>query len=412
MGVCNSSPYEFFYPISSPQTEALDSHYCSDLINSIEKLLSNKNETVKEGAPVVHMSTLAMFNIRRCIKASVDRSSFQAASKQIVEGVDFLVSNLERISAQFKYAVCYSCLRLIALKITVLHDSEYPVGDVEAEKFKSTLLDWLPKIRRLEEALRRRTDSMIEQGDRVPTPGSLNALTLEVKKLNLLVVSFPNPKEGSNNLWAGVQVLGGLVDIALVRSSGIKEVIEGLGTLTSSAISTFRRSNAEVEIKFFMRLESIVENAYMKMHDLLEVVDTNYESVFISRIEENISRVQGDIFGLGDNIDIKNYRWEKYGAYCVMLAELILCLSPVTYLRNKVFNEVLLNAVSVRISRIAPKCFNFTTVDVNLHIYNSNSYLSPYPSLVEGSNKARLERGRGENRFRDVCAGSRLRDGI
>ena len=272
-----------------------------------------------------------------CRKISVGRSVEHTSCKNILEvnEIERMIDAINRILKDMeelltipsKYVQSYVCFQLIGNiqylfndasneSIKYLH-SKCKDSTASTYNIKKLQIEWLQDIRYLVRTLQRRNRNC-----------SLSVLSLEATKVELLIHSIPDANAASRVIGGGLKILGGIINSFANRQFDMN-IIRGVFDIAAVALSSTHR-----------RLVKQVTDLLADMDRFATVVGIairNCNNISVSEIqciEKQIVDLHNVLFVREDSVHSRLQRWEIYAAYCNMITELILHLSPLTYIRN------------------------------------------------------------------------------
>jgi len=263
-----------------------------------------------------------------------------------IKAVKLLLPKMEElVSTSSKYSESYLCLYFLVYATMILNSA---FGDGSSEVLTDQLIstlktdrkDWMIKIRALEGPIQRKLALSIGKVDnKFGTPGSSSTLILETTKMELLIMSIPVEDTGSRAISILFKTIGAFVLLPLSAVSSLTMLKEGAIDAANMTLFYGQRAHAKAVSEIFIELDKLVLQASYKAStgELSEVYITNVRTKILELEKVYLKGKTEDEKG---NQGLKSQRWEIYAAFATMLTDLILRLSPVTYLRNKFLKQV------------------------------------------------------------------------
>ena len=304
---------------------------------STKKLRSSRAAVVNEGLTGIK-SAIISFKTQFHNYNEMELGNFPRAVDHFFVEISELMATTE-----FNYAGTYGSLRIAVYTVHKLSDACHKSSGNDGDLLKSIVKvrknaqrssqsAWIKALRSLGGTVRHVSALSLRQGDSVSLSCCFSALLLEVTKLELLLVSLPDPDARVKALRAGCEVLGGILTTALTLKLDW-DVFKGISAAASLALSYYQRSMAKAVSDIFLRFENVAMEVCTGMFNTNDSNPPTVEWVK-AKVKEVIDLEKEDYF----TGPIGSQRWEIYGAYALLRTEIIMCLSPVGNLRLQVHN--------------------------------------------------------------------------
>ena len=272
-------------------------------------------------------------------KISVSSSCEQTSCKNLLEvnEIEIMVDTIscifsdmeELLTIPSKYVQSYVCFQLIGNIQYLFNDasnetmkhlySKYKDSNESTYNIKKLQIRWLQEIRYLVRILQQRAHN---------SNCSLSALSLEATKVELLIHSIPDANAASRVIGGGLKIFGGIINSFANRQFEMN-IIRGVFDVAAVALSSTHRRLVKQVTDLLADMDRFATAVGIAIRNCDDISVSSLQS-----LEKQVIELHDLLFVREDSVHSRLQRWEIYAAYCNMITELILHLSPLTYIRN------------------------------------------------------------------------------